>query len=65
MIQLSVTIIALTLLIEIVEKGFEIRSQKQQIGYMVDENGKAITLFSLEEGPCFVTGSLLSKGATA
>ena len=31
---------------------------------MIDENGKAITFLSLE-GPCFVTGSLLSKGATA
>ena len=31
---------------------------------MIDENGKAITFLSLE-GLCFVTGSLLSKGATA
>ena len=45
MIQLSVTIIALTLFIEIVEKEL----LKQQIGYMVDENGKAITFLSLEE----------------
>ena len=37
---------------------------------MIDENGKVITFLSLEEkekreGPCFVIGSLLSKGATA
>ena len=34
------------------ERAFEIRSRKQQIGYVVDENGKAIRLLSLEEkGP--------------
>ena len=34
------------------------------MGYMIDENGKAITFLCLEEKG-FVTGSLSSKGATA
>ena len=43
MIQLSVTIIALTLFIEIVDK------ELLNTGYAVDENGKAVTFLSLEE----------------
>ena len=31
------------------QRAFEIGSRKQQVGYMIDENGKAITFFSLEE----------------
>ena len=31
------------------QRAFEIRSRKQQIGYMIDEIGKAITFLSLEE----------------
>ena len=41
------TITALTLFIG--QRDFEIQSRKQQIGYMIDEEGKAITFLSLEE----------------
>ena len=65
MIQLSVTIVALILFIEILDKErLKYEVENSRWGIMIDENGKAITFLSLE-GPCFVTGSLLSKDATA